>query len=131
MSIRFGSIFALILMTASVTGAAEAAFERTFTGSGMRARVSIVRALVGRTILRVVLRTEDGHPVRHARIAVHVDMASMAMNPPGFAALHETRAGIYERAVTLTMPGHWKADLTIGRPSGVTSLSLPFFVDLP
>ncbi len=97
----------------------------------MRARVIIVHPLIGISVLRVVLRDDRGRPVRRARLNVHVDMASMAMNPPGSAPLEEIRSGIYERVVKLTMPGHWKADLSIERPSGVTSLSLPFFVDLP
>jgi len=93
--------------------------------------VAIVHPLIGNTVLRVVLRDDRDRPVRRARVAVHVDMSSMAMNPPGSAALSETNAGVYERIVKLTMPGHWKADVRIGRPSGVTSLSLPFFVDPP
>jgi hypothetical protein len=48
-------------------------------------------------------------------------MASMARNPPGSAPLHETGPGIYERVVKLMTTGHRKADLKIGRPSGITS----------
>lgn len=98
----------------------------------MHARVTVVSPLVGSRILRVALSDLGGHPIRHARVAVHVDMALMAMNPPGDVPLAEKKPGQYERSIPLTMPGHWKADVRIVRTSGAaTHLSLPFFVDLP
>lgn len=129
---RLALVASVVIVAALPAHAATAPFERTFSGSGLHARVALLRPLVGTTTLRVRLTDMRDRTVRGARVFVHIDMVSMAMNPPGDAQLREGRAGTYERTVRLTMPGHWKADVKIVRPgAAATTLRFPFFVDLP
>ena len=121
-----------VVATVASARAGGAPFERTFTGSGLHARVTVMRPLIGKTTLRIVLTDGHGRAVRGARIVVHIDMASMSMNAPRTAPLREAQPGAYERTIDLPMPGHWKADIHIAVTGGKsTTLTLPFFVDLP
>jgi len=121
-----------VIATVASTRAGSAPYERTFTGSGLHARVTVMRPLIGKTTLRVTLTDVHDRAVGGAWIVIHIDMASMSMNPSGSVPLREAHPGAYERTIDLPMPGHWKADIHIAATGGKsTTLTLPFFVDLP
>ncbi len=74
-------------------------------------------AKVGPTVLRVLVRDADGHPIDSVAVALE-----STMDMPGMAIERVTAApvggGVYEARIRFTMAGPWGVVVEVGRPGG-------------
>lgn len=91
--------------------------------SGLTARLSIVPGRSGPNQLVVVLRDAHGHPVQQATVTVLTTMLDMVMGT-GLAALHETAPGRFVGTADLGMGGHWRLQILVYRPTGLTRMAV-------
>ncbi len=92
--------------------------------------ITIERPYVGGSLLRVRVARSHGASVAGTRVTASVDMARMVMHPEVYtlrAGPHET----FSAPVTLDMPGHWHALVTVTIGKNATRIEIPFYVENP
>ncbi|MGH2441751.1 MAG: copper resistance protein CopC [Chloroflexota bacterium] len=94
--------------------------------AGLIAKISVTPDRSGINRIHVVLTSDTGRPVQ-AHVTVLNTMLDMPMGT-SLAPLTETSTGKFSGNTTLSMGGHWRLQLLIYRPSGLSRMSVTVMV---
>jgi hypothetical protein len=95
----------------------------TAHGGGMTVAMQIHPDRSGPNTISVALRDRTGKPVQQATVSVLTTMLDMPMGT-GVASLPEKSPGEFTGSTDLGMGGHWRLQVLIYRPSGLTRVSI-------
>ncbi|MDQ2741640.1 MAG: copper resistance protein CopC [Chloroflexota bacterium] len=94
----------------------------TMRGNHLVATLTIKPDRSGPNTVTVHLRDDRGRPVKQARVVVLTNMLDMVMGQ-GLIDLNETSPGLFTGTGDLGMGGHWRLELLVYQPSGLSRLS--------
>ncbi len=95
--------------------------------AGMTASLRIAPDRSGPNTLYVTLRNAQGAPVSRAHVVVLTTMLDMVMGT-GVASLKETAPGSFSGLTDLGMGGHWRLQILIYTPNGLSRTSVDVLV---
>lgn len=95
----------------------------TVRGVGLAAQLTIRPDRSGPNRMTVVLHRANGALIRQARVAILTTMLDMPMGT-GLVSLSATAPGTFSGAADLGMGGHWRFQILVYQPSGLSRLSI-------
>jgi copper transport protein len=95
----------------------------TVRGAGLTATLTIRPDRSGPNRMTVVLHRASGARVREARVAILTTMLDMPMGT-GIVSLSTIAPGTFSGTADLGMGGHWRFQILVYQPSGLTRLSI-------
>lgn len=94
---------------------------------GLHAMLRVQPDRSGPNTLTVTLKDAHGTLVKQAHVTVLTTMLDMPMGT-GLAPLRQTGPGDFKGPVELGMGGHWRLQLLVFRPSGLTRMSIKIVI---
>ena len=91
--------------------------------AGLTATLRVTPNRSGPNQLTVLLRDNEGRPVSQAHVSILTTMLDMPMGT-GVVSLHQAAPGSFAGTADLVMGGHWRLQLLVYRPSGLTRMAV-------
>jgi copper transport protein len=91
----------------------------TFRAGALTGTLAVKPDRSGLNTITVTLRDSAGRPVQQAHVTVLTTMLDMVMGT-GVASLREASPGAFSGTTDLGMGGHWKLQVLVYQPSGLT-----------